>query len=130
MTDDIRVKYDALCYAIFSNVATKSKDFLDISFKGFDAKNEEHLCVLAVTAACIGILQNKSINLDCGWISLLKLKHKYRKTCDIFKLDKDDTEVVDIKEMLDFMRESARELCGEDFTFADIYREYYKGDKR
>jgi hypothetical protein len=43
----------------------------------------------------------------------------------ISKAEKDEEGVVDIPEMLEFMRGPAKELCGEDFTFGDIYREYY-----
>jgi hypothetical protein len=47
----------------------------------------------------------------------------------ISKAEKDEEVVVDIVEMLEFMRPYSKQLCGEDFTFADIYNEYYKGDK-
>ena len=124
MTDDIRLKYDALCYAIMLNVRTLSKDTDTICFKGFNPKNEEHLCVLAVTMACSGILGERDVRLDCGLFARIALAHKYRKVCAIGKLTKNDDIVIDICDMIEFMRPACK-----GFTFADIYNEYYKGDK-
>lgn len=125
MENDMQVKYDHLCYAIFANVRHLTGDADRISFKNFDAKNEEHLCVLCVTVACLGILGKEEIALDCGMRARRKLKKKYQSNCEICKLDEEDKNVIDVKDVLEFMRGPARELCGEDFTFADIYREYY-----
>lgn len=129
MEIDMQVKYDHLCYAILANVKHLTGDADRISFKNFDAKNEEHLCVLCVTIACMGILNKEEIALDCGTWARRKLKKKYKSNCDICKLDEEDENVIDIVDLLRFMSGPAHELCGEDFTFADIYNEYYKGDK-
>ena len=118
MTDDIRLKYDAMCYAIMLNVRTLSKDADTICFKGFDPINEEHLCVLAVTMACSGILGDRDVCLDCGPFARKSLAHQYRKTCKIYKLTKDEDVVIDICDMIEFMRHAC-----DGFNFADIYRE-------
>ena len=129
MENNMQVKYDYLCYATFANVRHLTGDADRISFKNFDAKNEEHLCVLCVTIACLGILSKEEIALDCDVWARRKLKKKYQSNCKISKLDKEDKNIIDVKELLEFMRGPARDLCGEDFTFADIYNKYYKGDK-
>ena len=77
----------------------------------------------------MGILGKEEIALDCGMWARRKLKKKYQFNCEICKLDEEDKNVIDVKDVLEFMRGPARELCGEDFTFTDIYNEYYKGDK-
>lgn len=124
MTDDIRLKYDAMCYAIMLNVGTLSKHTEAICFKGFNPKNEEHLCVLAVTMACSGILGDRDVHLDCGLFARKALARKYRGTCTISKLTKEDNIAIDICEVIEYMRPAC-----DGFTFADIYNEYYKGDK-
>ena len=129
MENNMQVKYDHLCYAIFANVRHLTGDADRISFKNFDAKSEEHLCVLCVTIACLGILNKEEIALDCDAWARRKLKKKYQSHCEICKLDEEDKNIIDVKDVLEFMRGPAHELCGEDFTFADIYKEYYKGDK-
>ena len=125
MENDMQVKYDHLCYAILANVRHLTGEADCISFKGFDPKDEEHLCVLSVTVACLGILGKEEIALDCGFWARRKLRKKYQHNCNIIAFEDDEEGIIDIEDMLTFMREPARELCGEDFTFADIYREYY-----
>jgi hypothetical protein len=125
MTDDLQMKYDSLCYAIMKNVAIKSHGADRICFVNFNPRNDEHLCVLAVTAACAGILGDREVTLDCDMWSRRKLAKKYKKMLIIDKAEKDEEIVVDVVEMLDFMRAYAEELCGKDFTFGDIYREFY-----
>jgi hypothetical protein len=125
MTDDLQMKYDALCYAIMQNVTIKSHGADRICFVNFDPKNDEHLCILAVTSACAGILGDREVTLDCDAWSRRKLAKKYKKMMTISKAEKDEENVVDVVEMLEFMRPHSKQLCGEDFTFGDIYREFY-----
>ena len=127
--EDIRVKYDAICYNIFLGVATETKGAKRICFGGFNAKDGEHLAVLAVTAACISLLGDRDIAVDCKAWSRLKLARQYKKTVTIDTIKESDSVVLDIDNFLDNMRSWAKELCGEDFTFADIYREYYEERK-
>ena len=124
MTDDIRLKYDAMCYATMLNVHTLSKNADRICFKNFNPTNEEHLCVLAVTAACSGILGDRDVHLDCGPFARRILARQYRGTCTIGKLTKDDNIVIDICELIEYMHPAC-----DGFDFADIYKAYYKGDK-
>ena len=125
MTGELQMKYDALCYAIMRNVAIKSHGADRICFVNFNPRNDEHLCILAVTGACAGILGDREVTLDCDMWSRRKLARKYKRVITISKAEKNEEIVVDIVEMLEFMRGPAKEMCGEDFTFGDIYREYY-----
>ena len=130
--EDIFVKYDAICYNIFLGVATETKGAKRICFSSFDAKNKEHLAVLAVTAACISLLGDRDIAIDCKAWDRLRLARQYKKTITIDAIKKSDSVVLDIDEFLYNMRDWVEELCGEDFTFADIYHAYYceKGKDR
>jgi hypothetical protein len=125
MTNELQIKYDQLCYATLANVKHLTGEADRVSFKNFDAQNEEHLCVLCVTIACLGILNREEIAIDCGRRARKKLRKKYQASCDICKLDEEDENVIDICDMLNYMRGPAKELCGEDFTFGDIYKEFY-----
>ena len=127
--EDIRVKYDAICYNIFLGVATETKGAKRICFSGFDAKNKEHLAVLAVTAACISLLGSRNIAVDCNAWDRLRLARQYKKTVSIGDIKKSDSITLNIDGFLDNMRGWAEELCGKEFTFEDIYREYYEERK-
>lgn len=125
MEKDVRVNYDSICYATFINLKTKTSGANRIAFKNFDYKNDEHKFVLSVATACWNILGAKNIAIDSGFFTRKKLGWKYRKLCKIEKTKKDEKVVVDIQELLEFMRGAACALCGINFSFADIYNEYY-----
>ena len=125
MTDDLQMKYDSLCYATMMNIGSFSKGANKICLKEFDPKDDEHLLVLSVAVACSGILGERPIALDCHKKAIRGFAKKYKKTVKIIQADEDETIVVDVPKMLEFMRGPAKEMCGEDFTFGDIYREYY-----
>lgn len=127
--EDMHLKYDAICYNIFLGVATETKGAKRICFTDFDAKDKEHLAVLAVTAACNSLLGDRDVAIDCGFWSRLKLAKQYKKTLTIDAVKKSDSITLNTDGFLDNMRGWAEELCGEDFTFADIYREYYEERK-
>lgn len=125
MEQDIRVNYDALCYAAFINIKTLTSGAKRIAFKNFDYKNDEHKFVLSVTTACWNLLGERNVAIDSGFIVRKKLGWKYRKLCKIEKTEKNEEIVVDIEELLEFMRGPACQMCGLNFSFADIYNEYY-----
>ena len=125
MIDNLQTNYDTLCYATMINIGSFSKGANQICLKDFDPKNEEHLFVLSIAVACSGPLGNRPITLDCGKWHCKKLAKKYKKVVKILFADGDETITVDVPKMLEFMRGPAKEMCGENFTFGDIYREYY-----
>ena len=126
MENDIRVQYDALCYATFLNIRHITHQASIIAFKNFDATNKEHLFVLSVTMACWNILGEKNIAIDTHKKYIKRFAKKYKKVCDILEFT--DNEIyVDVPAMLDFMRPAAIESLGENFTFGEIYDEYYSG---
>lgn len=125
MENDIRVKYDSLCYATMLNLRTLTSGADRIVLRNFDAKNKEHLFVVAVAMACWGILGERPIAADCGFFARWKLSRRYKDVSKIYSAKKEEAIFVDVEELLDYMRGTACELCGDDFRFGDIYDAYY-----
>ena len=122
-------KYDEICGAALVNLFTLSKDSDTIAFRGFDPKNEEHLFVLGVARGLAGSL-GKKVALDVSKFRLWKLNRGIDKDCRIILVDgKEAIYSIDPEELLTFMRPGAVNACGKEFTFADIYDEYYKRKK-
>ena len=124
--DELRLQYDALCYATMINVKTLSSGADRIVFRNFDHTNKEHLFVMSVTMACWNILGEREVAIDGGMFARRTLSKKYKRICKIGKAEKEET-YIDVPELLEFMRGHACQLCGENFTFGDIYDEYYSG---
>ncbi len=121
--------YDEICGAAFVNLFTLSKDSETIDFRFFDPTDEEHLFLLGVAKGLAGSL-GKKVALDVSKFQLWKLNRGIDKDCRIIQLDKTHTASTIHPDMvLDFMRPKAVEACGEDFTFADIYNQYYNRKK-
>jgi hypothetical protein len=122
-------KYDEICGAAFVNLFTLSKDSNTIAFRGFNPKNEEHLFVLGVAKGLAGSL-GKKVALDVNKFQLWKLNRGIDKDCRLISVDgKEAIYSICPDELLAFMRPKAVKACGEDFTFADIYNEYYNRKK-
>ena len=127
---ELQMKYDALCYHIFSGLRNLSRDEDSLNLKNFDGEDEEHLCVLAIAAACSGILGKSQVSLDGSRRIRKRLVNKYKNCFTIVK-NRGTGQQIDVPEFLDGLREYARELCGEWFYFGDIYDAYYneKGER-
>ena len=122
-------KYDEICGAAFVNLFTLSKDSDTIAFRGFNPKNKEHLFVLGVAKGLAGSL-GKKVALDVSKFQLWKLNRGIDKDCRLISVNgKETIYSVDPEELLAFMRPKAVEACGENFTFADIYNQYYNRKK-
>lgn len=121
--------YDEICGAAFVNLFTLSKDSETIAFRFFDPKDEEHLFLLGVAKGLAGSL-GKKVSLDVNKFQLWKLNRGIDKDCRMIPLNKTEEDGAIHPDMvLDFMRAKAVEACGEDFTFADIYNQYYNRKK-
>lgn len=122
--EDLQLQYDSICYCLFNGLRNLSHGADCINLKNFDYKNEEHLLVVAVAAACSGVLGNKDIAIDGPMFARCRLAAKYKKSINIVK-NKNDDKQIDVPEFLEGLREYACQLCGADFKFGDIYRAYY-----
>lgn len=126
--DKLRI-YDEICGAAFVNLFTLSKDSETIAFRFFNPKDEEHLFLLGVAKGLAGSL-SKKVSLDVNKFQLWKLNRGIDKDCRMIPLNKtEENSAIHPNMVLDFMRAKAVEACGEDFTFADIYQQYYKRKK-
>lgn len=121
---DLQLQYDSICYYIFNGLRNLSHGADCINLKNFDYKNEEHLLVVAVAAACSGVLGNKDIAIDGSIFARCRLAAKYKKAIGIVK-NKNEDKQIDVPEFLEGLREYACQLCGADFKFSDIYHAYY-----
>lgn len=124
--EDLRVKYDSICYCIFNGLRNLSHGADCINLKNFDGKNKEHLFVVAVAAACVGVLGDKDLAVDGPIGVRRRLAAKYKKSITIVK-NNDEGEQIDVPEFLEGLRGYACELCGNEFRFGDIYDAYYSG---
>ena len=121
--------YDEICGAAFVNLFTLAKDSNPIVLCNFDPINKEHLFVLGVEKGLAGAL-GKKVGLDVSRFQLWKLNKGIDKDCRMIRIKKQDAEFpIDPDELLSFMRPKAVEACGNDFTFADIYNQYYNKKK-
>lgn len=127
MDKELLEKYDSICYKTFLNVRYLTEGSDCIILKNFDYGNQEHQFVLAIVVACSGILGNRDIAIDTNVFYRKLISKKYPGIGKIKKVIGNEEKVVDVPELLNFMRPHGIELCGKDFTFGDIYEEYYSG---
>lgn len=122
--EDLQLQYDSICYYIFNGLRNLSHGADCINLKNFNYQNEEHLLVIAVAAACTGVLGNKDLAIDGSMGARRRLAAKYKKSITVVK-NKGEGEQIDVPEFLEGLRGYACELCGAEFRFSDIYRAYY-----
>lgn len=122
--------YDEICGAAFVNLFTLSKNSETIALSPFNPKNEEHLFILGVAKGLGGSI-GKKVYVDVNRIQLWKLNRGLDKDCRLKMINgKEAIYSINPDELLTFMRQRAVDVCGKDFTFADIYRQYYARKKK
>lgn len=130
MSDELKNKYDTICYCIFNGVDNLSDGAKRIALKNVDHTNVEHEFVIALIASCSGVLGNRDLAIDGSIRARNSWARQYKKAIRVKKLEDWDTNVIDINELLDGLRPYAKELCGENFLYSDIYYEYYCNKER
>lgn len=129
---DVFREYDGLVGLTMLNIYTLSKDIRTIRLIDFDRKNKEHLYMLRVALMARDIYQ-LPIEIEGSWWDIFCLNRKIRKNFKRVKRYKHlDEEVsqkngVCVPEVLNLMRPDGIMRLSENFTFADIYEEYYEG---
>ena len=125
--------YDKLCGITLTNLFTLSKNNETISFINLDIKNKEHLYVLAVGIALADVV-NKSVSIFAPKRTIRKLNKQFgRKTKEtkiISPPKKDIKYAISPQKIVDDLRDEGKRLCGEDFTFVDIFNEFYERGKK
>ena len=127
MENNLQTIYDTICYKTFLNVKHLTDGADSIVLKNFDYKDEEHQCVLAIIVACIGILGDKKLIIDTNFFNRKRLMKKYPAVGKITGITGKEEKVINLPDLLDFMRPSAIELSDDWFIFENIYKEYYTG---
>ena len=118
-------KYDEICGCAYVNIFTITKNTDIIGLSHFDPKNKEHLFVLHVAMGVSGVV-HKKVAVGTNRIAIWKInKNIKNKESRIKKLKFNAWDTVDVPMLLEFMREYATNLCGEDFNFGMIYDEFY-----
>lgn len=128
--EDLRLEYDALCYATMVNVSTLTSGANRIVLKNVDWNNLEHKFVIHVINACYNILGSRDVAIDVGPLTRGTIARECRSFGRVRKVQKDEQIFVDVPEMLEFMRGHACKICGDTFTFGDIYDAYYSGKEK
>ena len=89
--EDLRLQYDSICYCIFNGLRNLSHSADCINLKNFDYKNDGHLLVVAVAAACAGLLGDKNLAIDGPMSARRRLAAKYKNFITIIEgLEKDN----------------------------------------
>ena len=130
MENDLYVKYDSLCYATFLNLKYLSEGVNYIYLKNFEYDNKEHQFIIAIANACFNILGEKDLLVDLNIFQRKGLEKKYKSFNVIRKPRGNPEKIVDVPELLEYMRGAACDLCGTSFTFGDIYDAYYGGKEQ
>lgn len=124
-------KYDEICGIAYVNLFTLSKEWDKIVLAPFNPKNKEHLFILSI-AKGLGGVNNKDVYLDASKLQIWKLNRGIDKECRYHQINgKDIMCAINPQMLLDYMRDYAVKLCGENFNFGNIYDEFFakKGKK-
>ena len=124
--------YDTVINLCLVNFYTLSNEKKEIILTNIDRKNKEHLFMLRIALIAKDVL-NSSLYFQTGFWNWLMLNWKLRKLSRRVPRVKDREKVIDIQELLDFMRPGIEEFIRETepeavFSFGDIYDEFYKGE--
>ena len=123
-------EYDGLVGITMLNIYSLSKQDKTIKLCRFDKKNKEHLYILRIAYLARDIY-GFEIEVEGSWwdIFCLNLKnHRGFKRVKRYKIKNEDN-VINVLMLLDFMRPEGKTRLGKDFSFADIYEEYYERKK-
>lgn len=129
---DKEKSYNQICGITMTNIYTITKNCETIPFWQIDVNDDEHLYVLSVGVALAGAIGKKvSAWGTRRFVRKLNKKLGLKKECRITRMDTKDTMFAVQPGMLNNdLREIAKEKCGENFTFADIYHEFYERKKK
>lgn len=127
MEENIQVKYDSICYITLMNIKSLTDKVDYIVLKNFDHKNKEHLFIMAVINACYGVLGNKKVLINKNIVIRKHLANKNKAVGKILHSSGKELVQVDVQDLLELMRGYSCGLCGEGFTFGEIFDAYYGG---
>lgn len=121
-------KYNEVCGITFAHIHTITQKCDTIPFWDIDIDNEEHLYALSVGVALGGAIGKKVSAWGSRWfIHKLNKKLGLKKDARIVRMSAKDTMFAIRPEFLvGDLRIEGIIRCGSEFTFADIYHEFYE----
>lgn len=131
LVKEMEKNYDALCYRVLISLYSRTKDVIKeegiIPLKNFDFGNKEHRFVLAIARGLSGVVECQ-VSVKTNWIRFAYENNKIKVDgSKLVKYNKKyDKSAVNPDDLLSDFRKMAEDLCGKEFTFADIYEEYYE----
>lgn len=133
-TEELLNKYDGIIQYCVYNIWEKSNYSEKIILTNIDRNNKEHLLILRLALIAKDIY-NRPMYMKTGLWNWIVLNWRMRKlTMRVSRVKKDDVvhEFVDVNTLLEAIRQVVLEYLGEEyaknFSFADIYEAYYKGE--
>ena len=120
-------KYDIAVGTLMLNLYSLSKNSESIILSNIDRNNKEHLLVLR-TALIAKDIYNRQVLLHTNLWNWIVLNWRMRKLTHKVPREKSTDMLIDVNEVLDFMRPTFVELIGEDFNFGHVYDAFYKGE--
>ena len=133
---DLFREYDGLVGLTMLNLFSISKENKIIRLYHFDRKNREHLYILRIALMARDIY-GFPLEVEGSWWDIFCLNWKIRKGFDKIKRYKPvvgegeewlyHKGAICVPELLDLMRPDGISRIGENFTFANIYNQYYEG---
>lgn len=120
-------KYDAIINITMVNLYSLSKGKREIILSNIDRKNRDHLFILRVALLAKDIY-NFPLKLETGFWNWLVLNWRMRKLSRRVLRVKDSGTLIDVQNLIDFMYITFKETIDENFEFAHIYNQFYKGE--
>lgn len=134
--NDLFREYDGLIGLTMLNLFSISKEKKIIRLYHFDRKNREHLYILRVALIARDIY-GFPVEVEGSWWDIFCLNWKIRKGFDKIKRYKPITGEGEewlytkggtcVPELLELMRPDGIQRLGENFSFTNIYNQYYEG---
>lgn len=125
-------KYNEFCGIMMTNIHILSSANSQICFREVNLKNEEHLFVLHVGHALAGAIE-KDMCVEGGRWFLRRVNKKMglkKKGGALVQKSFERVDSINPQKLIDDLKPYAKQVFGDDFSFAEIYREFYRKEKR
>ena len=125
-------KYNEFCGIMMTNIHILSSTSSRICFREVDLKNEEHLFVLHVGHALAGAIE-KEMCVEGGRWFVRRVNKKMglkKKGGALVQKSFERVDSINPQKLIDDLKPYAKQVFGDEFSFAEIYREFYRKKKR
>ena len=127
----VEVTYNELCGIAMYHLYVRSRQHDNICLLGFDCTNKEHLFLYHVALGLAGTMQSRVVCQTSFWDARKFNKNIKDKNFKMTRAKRRDrAHGVKTKQLLEELRDAAKEKLVDEFTFADIYECFYEGRKQ